>query len=244
MNGDEKQFTIQNASSYKFLAIISMIYMSIMLVNAVLTDRYVGSDVFFVLGGTLTSPFVFILDDIIAEIYGYKMARCVIFCGFAAQTLFVVICQLVVLAPSPSFSKESTAYFHILGPSLLRIHFSGFAAYIMANLMNSYVITRWKILLKGKKFWLRSVGSSMFSEAFYSLLAIILMELNSIPFHEVIKVVMISYTIKVLYNIIFAAPANALVKYIKNKTGMDVYDFPQSFTPFKYFKLKKENQYD
>lgn len=48
------------------------------------------------------------------------------------------------------------AYLHILGPSLLRIDISGFAAYIIANLVNSYIITKWKILLKGRRFWLRS----------------------------------------------------------------------------------------
>lgn len=60
----------------------------------------------FVLGGTFTSPFIFILDDIITEIYGYKVTRAIIFTGFIAQTFFIIICQIVLLTPSPLFFNE------------------------------------------------------------------------------------------------------------------------------------------
>lgn len=235
-----KTLLLDNPDSYKVLVLISMFYMSIMLCNAILTNRYVGLDYVFVLGGTFTSPFVFILDDIIAEIYGYKITRFVIITGFIAQTVFVVICQIVLLTPHPSFFKEQAAYAHILGPSLLRIDISGFAAYIIANLVNSYILTRWKILLKGRRFWLRSLGSSTFSEALYSLLAIILMEIQSIPLSNILKLALISYLIKATYSVIFAGPANLLVNYIKKLTGIDVYDFPKNFTPFKYSNNNKE----
>ena len=234
------QTQLSNLPAYRFLIATSMIYMSIMLCNAILTNCYIGFDTAFVLGGTLTSPFVFILDDIIAEIYGYRVTRCVIISGYVAQTLFVVICQLVTIAPHPAFFKEGAAYSYILGSSLLRIDISGFAAYLIANLINSYIITRWKTLLKGRHFWLRSIGSSLFSEALYSFLAILMMELKSIPFHDIIKVVATSYAIKATYSAVFAGPGNVLVNYIKKKNGVDVYDFPKAFTPFKYLQPKPE----
>jgi uncharacterized integral membrane protein (TIGR00697 family) len=230
---------IDNPTGFKVLIIISMLYMSIMMCNAILTNEYIGVDKFFILGGTLTSPFIFILDDIVAEIYGYKITRFMILFGFASQTLFVIICQLAVLAPHPSFFKEQAAYAYILGPSLLRIDLSGFIAYITANLINSYILTRWKVLLKRRKFWLRSLGSSAFSEALYSFLAILLMEINSIPLKNVLKVIMISYLIKVSYSIIFSGPAQLLVNYIKKLTCIDVYDLPKEFTPFKYLNMKQ-----
>lgn len=225
---------LNNPAGYYFIITLCMLYMTIMLCNAILTNRYIGNDSLFILGGTLTSPFVFILDDIIAEIYGYKVARNVIVTGFAAQTVFAIICYMVVQAPHPDFFKDSESYSKILGTSLFRINLSGFAAYITANIVNSYIITRWKILVKGKYFWLRSIGSSTFSEALYTLLAIVMMELNSIPIVDILHVVAISFMIKITYSVVFAVPANLLTNYIKNQTGIDVYEFPQIFTPFKY----------
>lgn len=237
-NRKEKQTakisSILNSRGYAVLIIVAMLYMSIMLCNAVLTNRYIGNDKLFILGGTLTSPLIFILDDIVAEIYGYKITFCMILSGFASQTIFVIICQLALITPYPSFFQGQDAYLQILGPTLLRIDISGFVAYITANLVNSYLLTKWKVLLKGRKFWLRSLGSSAFSEALYSLIAIIMMEINAIPLHSVFRVIAISYFIKATYSIIFAVPANLLVNYLKNLTGIDVYDFPKAFTPSKY----------
>ena len=236
----QRQTQIENPYEYKVLIIISMIYMSIMLCNAILTNRYIGSDVLFVLGGTFTSPLVFVLDDIIAEIYGYKITRSLILAGFLAQTLFVVICLFAINAPHPSFFKEQTAYTTVLGWSLLRINISGFFAYIVANLANSYILTRWKVLLKGRYFWLRSLGSSTISEALYSLIAILMMEIASLPLKSILQVMTISFSIKAIYSIVLAGPANMLVHYLKKLTGIDVYDFPTQFTPFKYAKNNQE----
>ncbi|MCD6040295.1 MAG: Conserved hypothetical rane protein [Gammaproteobacteria bacterium] len=235
---------IDNPSGYKFLVTVSMLYMSIMLCNAILTNRYVGVDTLFVLGGTFTSPFIFLMDGIIAEIYGYKIAQCVIFSGFLSQIIFTLICQAVVAAPYPSFFTERAAYSYILGFSLLRISISGFTAYIVANLLNSYIISRWKILLKGRYFWLRSFCTSTFTEAVYSCIAILMMEFNAIPLHKVMKLIIISYLIKVIYSLVFALPANFFVTYIKKVTGIDVYDLPKKFTPSECLNLKQELNYD
>jgi hypothetical protein len=232
---------IENPKGYKVLVYISMFYMSIMLCNAILTNRYIGNDTLFVLGGTFTSPLVFILDDIIAEIYGYKITRSVILTGYLAQMLFVVVCQLALIAPHPSFFNQQSAYNSVLGSSLLWISFSGYVAYVLANLANSRILSRWKILIKGRHFWLRSIGSSMFSEAFYSLIAIAMMEITSISITNILQVAAISFSIKAIYSILLAGPANILVNYLKKITGIDVYDFPKKFTPFKYSQNTEES---
>ncbi len=230
--------TLKNAAGYKFLLFISMLYMSIMLLNAVLTNRYIGTDSFFLLGGVFVSPFLFILDDIIAEIYGYKITRTVILSGFACQTFFALAAQLVIIAPYPSFFTEAHSYNYILGHTLLRIDISGFIAYIIANLVNSYLITRWKVLVKGRRFWLRSIGSSTFSEALYSLIAVVMIEINSIPSKNLVKIVIAIYLVKAVTSILFAIPSQFFVNYIKKRIGIDVYDFHKKFTPFKYKKIK------
>lgn len=114
IKNQDKVLLTQNSGSiigYKYLIFFSMLYMSIMICNAILTNRYVSlSQNIFVLGGTLTSPLIFIIGDIVAEIFGYKVARQMIPCGFACQALFSIICQLVVLAPYPAFFKNYYAY--------------------------------------------------------------------------------------------------------------------------------------
>lgn len=229
--------------SYNVLISLSITYVSIMIANAVLTNRYIGSDNVFILGGTLTSPLIFILDDVIAEIYGYKIARNLIILGYIAQTIFVFICLFVVNLPHPSQFQSNPTYYKLLGPSLMWINFSGFFAYLVANTLNAYIITRWKIMLKGKFFWIRSLGSSSLAEAIYSFIAIILMEIFSIPLTNILKVILLSYSIKLLYSLFFAFPMTSLVKFLKNYSGIDIYDFPKQLTPESYLAMDNNKSY-
>lgn len=92
------------------------------------------------------------------------------------------------------------------------------------------------MLLQGRYFWLRSLGSSTIAEALYSAIAILMMEVGSIPLANVWKVILISYLIKVAYSIIFAGPGNLIVNYIKTTAKIDVYDYPANYNPFKQDK--------
>jgi uncharacterized integral membrane protein (TIGR00697 family) len=217
---------------YKYLIIFSMLNMSIMLCNVIFTNRLISVGAYFVLGGTFTSPIFFLLSDIIAEIFGYKIARQVILIGFICQTLFTILCQLIIRAPYPDFWKDQSTYSLIFGP-LLWINISSFLAFIISSFINVKIITRWKVLLQGRYFWLRSLGASTISEAFYSLIAIIMMEAGTLPLSNVFNVIILSYLIKVSYAIIFGGPANMLVNYIKRTTKIDVYDDPKIHYLFK-----------
>lgn len=241
LNSNLSTIVLRNPVGFKTLIFLSMFYLCFMFCNAILTNRYIGTDAFFILGGTLTSPLIFIFDDIIAEIYGYKITQHVILIGFLAQTVFAIICELILLTPYPSFFNEQSKYAYILGPSLLRIDISGFASYLTANLLNSYILTRWKILLKGKRFWLRSIGSSIFSEALYSFLAILMMEIKSIPLNDILKVCFISFSIKAIYSMVLAKPANILVDFLKKKTNIDVFDYSKKFSPSDFIKSTEES---
>ncbi len=233
--------TIKNPAGYKFLLFIAMIYMSVMLLTTVLTNRYIGTDSFFLLGGVFIAPFLFILDDIIAEIYGYKLTRVVILSGYASQTLFVLAAQLVLTAPHPSFFTESHSYDNVLGSSLIRIDLSSFVAYFVANLLNSYILTKWKVLTKGRYFWLRSIGSSTFAELIYSLIAVVLIEFGSISSKSIFEITLPIYAVKVTASIIFALPSQIFVNYIKKRIGIDVYDMHENFTPFVYSAKKGDS---
>ena len=146
-----------------------------------------------------------------------------IWCGFFCQVLFALICKFIDQSPYPAFFKNYAAY-HLIFGQLIYIVMSSFLAFLISNLINIHIITKWKILLQGKYFWLRSLGSSTIAEALYSAIAILMMEIGSISLRSIWKVILISYLIKVTYSIIFAGPGNLLVNYIKHKSKIDIYD--------------------
>lgn len=218
----------ENIKIFYVLSVFSMAYLVIMLFDSIMTNRYVGTDALYVLGGTLSSPLLFILDGLITELFRRKMAVFIIIAVFLFQTVFSFFsCLISAKAPFPSFFHSYAAYYEILGPSLLWINFSGLIAYLAANILNSYLIMEFKILAKGKFFWIRSIGASFIAEITYTAIAVTLMEMNRLSAGGVFKIILASFCIKVLYTIILSYPADRLINKLKVFTGLDPYDKPK-----------------
>ena len=208
-------------SKYYYLVFFCMLYMAIMLFNIIFTNRYVElTDKYYVLGGTLTSPLVFILGDIITELYGYRVIRCIIFCGFFSQTLFSLMSSFIIHSNYPSFWTGANSFNFVFGP-LVYLNFSSFVAFVISNLVNAKILIRLKVLMTGKYFSVRSFSSSTIAEALYSAIAIFMMQINHIQVSSILNIIILSYLIKAMYSLVLAYPGQFLVDFIKKSTGID-----------------------
>lgn len=224
----------KNDHSYVFLTSLSMIFIAAALCSAVLTHRlvYIGFG-FITQGGTLLAPFWFILGDIIAEIYGYDRCKQVIWTTLFCQAAFGIFCYLVIQMPYPTGWSNNNAYELVLG-GIIRTTFSAFIAFFIGSFLNIFLLVRWKVLLKGKYFWLRSLGASTLSELIFTILAVFMIQFGKLSLDNIIKIIIVSYSIKLIYSFILVYPSNLLVSYIKYKEGIDVYDKKTNFNPLKF----------
>lgn len=213
------------------LIFFAMLYLGIMISNAILTGKWISLGKYFVFGGAFISPLLFVFGDIIAEIFGYSIAKKIIWFGFISQTIFAIVVQLMLKTPAPSDWHEQSSFYHVLGP-LLRVDVSGFFAFMISGIINIFIITKWKIMVRGQFFWLRSIGSSTIAEAFYSALAILMIGFGDLPFSTMLQIIGITYIIKITYSILLAYPCNILVNYIRHKFEIDIYETCNNINPF------------
>jgi len=120
---------------------------------------------------TLIIPIWFILGDLIAEVYGYETAKQVIWIAPFCQLLIALLCSFSVTLPSPSGWPHQEIYTEVF-QKLPRLVFSSIFAILLGAFINAYIITRWKILLKGKYFLLRCLGHQQLVNLFSRLLRI------------------------------------------------------------------------
>jgi uncharacterized PurR-regulated membrane protein YhhQ (DUF165 family) len=95
------------------------------------------------------------------------------------------------------------------------------------------LLARFKILIKGKYFWLRSIGSSLIGEAIVVLVAIPLGYWGVYTWDVIERIMVSDYLLRLVYALIIAFPANIWVNYLKSTTGLDAYDYRVSFNPFR-----------
>jgi uncharacterized integral membrane protein (TIGR00697 family) len=230
---EETKGSLENRSPRQsgYLLFLAMLYLTVMLCSGVLTHRLIQLGPFYTMAGTLVAPLWFTLSDVIAEIYGYTVARRLVWFGFICQTIFAIICKLLVELPSPDFLDNQTAYFTVLD-SILYTCLSALVAYIFAGFINIYLISKWKILLMGRYFWLRSLGASTISELIFTVLAVFFIQVGKLPLKQMLTIMAVSYSLKVIYAILLALPANLLTYVIKKTDGIDIYDYKTNYNPF------------
>ena len=106
--------------------------------------------------GLLFIPAVYIIIDIITDVFGKDRAKSVIRTGWIVIVLLIIAAFIATsLPPSTRFASSEAAYDLIFTQSI-RISAASLTAFVVANLMDIYVFSKIKAKTKEKKLWLRS----------------------------------------------------------------------------------------
>ncbi|OGO96407.1 MAG: hypothetical protein A3F41_03115 [Coxiella sp. RIFCSPHIGHO2_12_FULL_44_14] len=223
---------------FKYLTFLSMLYVTILQISVLLDYKFISIGPMLASSATFVISITFFLSDVIAEVYGYQRAKQVIWSGVICLLCFATIGFLLEKLPTPlEYAKYGHAY-RIILDLLFRASISNAIAIMIGAFFNIYFVSKWKILVKGKHFWLRSLGSSAIGEALYTIFVVSLVNIGIVSFPHLIEILIVSYSFKLIFDTLAVAPANLLVIFLKRTEGVDVYDFPQKFTPLKYLRSK------
>ncbi|MFC1921089.1 queuosine precursor transporter [Chloroflexota bacterium] len=176
-------------------------------------------------------PLSYIVGDILTEVYGYRMARRVIWLGFLCNLIAVIAIWLGQILPANPMWGGQEAYENTLG-YIPRILLASFIAYLVGEFSNSFILAKMKIRAKGRRLWARTIGSTVIAQL---LDAAVFIPLAYIGLFEPSFIVVASIALwiaKVLYEIIATPFTYAIVNYLKKKEEIDTYDYETNFNPF------------
>lgn len=183
-------------------------------------------------GGLLVFPISYIINDCIAEVWGFRKARLIIWSGFISNFLVIGLAQIVVHLPAPPF-WEGEAGFNFVFRMAPRIAFASLVAFLVGSFLNAYVMSRMKIASKGRHFSLRAIVSTLIGESADSLVFFPIAFLGLMPARELLVMMGMQAFLKSLYEVIVLPVTVRVVKYIKKVDGNDVYDTDTSYNPLK-----------
>jgi hypothetical protein len=217
---------------YRYLNFLSMLFVAIMLGTYVLAYKMVQVGPFIVSGGIFIFPLNYALTDITTEVYGFQQTKLLIKYGLICCLLFAVVVPLIALLPGPLHWEYQQSYVHVLG-SVVRFFFANTLGIAAGILINSYVMARWKVILKGKYFWLRSIACSSMGELVTSIIADIIAFMGTMEWKSLLQLIAAIYAVKLLYAILLAFPNSLLVIHLKLKEGLKLFqDDAVQYKPF------------
>ena len=224
--------TMTAPPGYRLLPILFMIYTTFMVAPAVLAYKLVPMGPFLLCGSTIVFPITYIIGDVVAEVYGYAVSRQMIWMALACNMLFVILVTTVINLPSPKY-WDLTSHYHVIFHDMRRLAVVGILSIVIGAFLNAYLITKWKIMFKGRFFWFRSICSTSLGEIIQGIIAVVNIFFGHVAGHEVIRIAVSSYVLKLSYTLLFVWPASWIVRYLKKKEEIDVYDNAIKFNPFK-----------
>jgi uncharacterized integral membrane protein (TIGR00697 family) len=202
-----------------------------------LCSNIIGAPKVFSLGpmsfgaGILFFPISYLFGDILTEVYGYALARRVVWTGFAVMIFASFTSWLVLkLPPAPGWTQQ--AAFETVFGATWRIVLGSLVAFVFGEFCNSYTLAKLKIKSKGKHLWLRFVLSTVIGEGVDTLIfypvAFYALWTNDL----LLKVMLSSYAFKVVWEILATPFTYIFVGWLKKAEQVDHFDYNTNFNPF------------
>lgn len=185
-----------------------------------------------VTAGLLVFPISYIINDCIAEVWGFKKARLIIWSGFAMNFFVVTLGLIAVAIPAAPF-WEGEEHFDFVFGMAPRIVAASLMAFLVGSFLNAYVMSKMKIASKGKNFSLRAIASTLVGESADSMIFFPIAFAGLIPCKELLIMIGTQAVLKSLYEVIILPVTIRVVKYIKKVDGSDVYDIGTSYNVLK-----------
>lgn len=183
--------------------------------------------------GILFFPVSYVIGDVLTEVYGYARARRCIWAGFAAMLFLAGMSWVVVQLPPAAGWTGQAAYESVFG-QVPRIVLASMVAFWAGEFVNSVVLARMKIWTEGRHLWTRTIGSTVAGQGIDSLIFYPLAFYGAPdwPVAALGAVMLSQFILKVGWEALLTPLTYAVIGFLKQREGIDVYDNRTDFTPF------------
>ncbi len=217
--------------SYR-LVIITAVFITCLITANIIAVKMISLGPFILFAAIFVFPLSYIFGDVLTEVYGYRVARRVIWLGFVCNLIFVIFAWVGQILPPADFWQGQEAYESILGyaPRLLGASLCG---YLAGEFANSFILAKMKVLTQGHWLWSRTISSTVVGEGLDTVVFTTLALIGTPAF---VPIVMLHQWLgKTLIEAILTPATYAIVNSLKRREAIDTYDYETKYNPFLIF---------
>jgi uncharacterized integral membrane protein (TIGR00697 family) len=181
--------------------------------------------------GTIIWPLVYIIDDCLTEVYGYKKARWVMWITLLSNAIIVLLLQFVCWLPSAVVWEYESA-FNTIFSATPRIFLATVVSFFLGSTINATIISKMKVYSKGKYFKLRAILSTIIGVAVESAVFFIIAFYGELSLITIGKISFDSWILMICFEMLVLPVTCKVIRYLKYKDGIDVYDNNINYNPF------------
>jgi uncharacterized integral membrane protein (TIGR00697 family) len=220
------------------ILLLAMVFITASLAADVIAYKFLLIGPLLESGATIVFPITYVIGDVITEVYGYPTIKRIIWIGLGCELLFALIINFIIHSHALHRFPYQEEYKHVLG-GILTFVVSCIIADIASSFANVYIISKFKIFLKGRFFALRSIFSTAIGELIMNIIACLLAFLHFTTFYSVVHIILSAYALELVYAVICVVPAQFLCIILKRAENIDAYDYNVNYNIFSFSDFRK-----
>jgi hypothetical protein len=205
------------------LMVMTVLFCASLIVANIVEIKTVDIGIATITAGLVVFPVTYLINDCVVEVYGFRMARMVIWLGFAMNLFVTIVLQIAIALPGSESWTAQEAMETIYG-TVPRILAASFLAFVCGSMVNAQVMSRMKVMSKGRHFSLRAIVSTIFGEGSDSLIFFPLAFGGTLPWSVIVSLILTQTVLKTAYEIIILPVTLRVVAWLKRVEGLDTYD--------------------
>ena len=199
--------------------IVTVLFVMCYVVSNLMAVKVIGFfGLFYFDAGTITFPLAYMLGEVLTEMWGYKVARRTIILAFLCN-LFVVVCtQIGVWLPSPDYLDPTAQAYNTVFSYVPRIVIASLTGFLLGELSNAWLMDKIKSRTKGRRLWVRTIGSSIIGYIFDTVPFVLIAFLGVLTTRDLLLMIVSQYIMKLAIEALFGTPlAYAAVAYLRKR---------------------------
>jgi uncharacterized integral membrane protein (TIGR00697 family) len=218
--------------SFKYYDLVLVLFASSLLISNLSATKLVALGPIITDGGAILFPIIYILGDILTEVYGYKYARRAIWTGFIVMLVAILAFTIVRYLPAALEYTDQAAFEAVLG-FFPRIVLASLAAYLVGSFVNAYILAKLKIKTEGKKLWLRLIGSTFVGQLLDTVVFAIIAFGGILAAPDMVVFILVGWLFKTGVEVIMLPVTYRVISFFKKHEKVDEFDKKTDFSPFK-----------
>lgn len=231
---------------YHYFVLLAVLFSGLLLLANIVSVKLISIFGFILPAGLLAYAAMYAISNVVTEVYGYKRMRFLIWISTGFHILSMLYLQASVALPAADSWQNQEHYAKIIGNSITYAIAVSVISYLVGEFANSYIISRMKLIYNGRFLLLRIIAASFTGICLDTMIFVVLAYWQYLPLSELWTLIVRSIVIKLALDVISIPGTLMLIRYIKHKEKIDIYD---ENTDFNFFSLdveytEKESRFD
>ena len=201
-----------------FYAVLSGVFCASLIVSNILAFKTFSLGSIVLPTAVIMFPIVYIVNDVLAEVYGFEKTKKVIITGFVMNFIAVIAYNIAIALPAPVFFNGADAFALVLSNSA-RVLLASMSAYLVGSISNAKVMEILKLKQGEKGLMARCVLSTLVGESLDALIFITIAFIGTMDTVSLITMIVSQAMFKTIYEIVFFPVTKKVIGAVKWKVS-------------------------